>query len=317
MAARLVTVFGGSGFLGRYVVRRLAARGDRVRVAVRRPNVAIFLKPLGDVGQVEPLAANLRDPASVKRAVAGADAVVNLVGLLSQFGKQKFASLHVEGARAVAEAAAAEGVKTLVHVSAIGADTEAASEYARTKGEGEAAVLEAFPKATILRPSVLIGPEDDFFNRFAWMSKISMVLPIVGGKTRFQPVHVDDVAAAVLIALEGGRKKEGKVFELGGPRIYTFRELMDVMMRETGVKRLVFDMPGWLARIPAALIGWLPNAPLTLDQIKLLDRDNVVAKKAKTFAALGLTPKPIEVVLPLYLTRYRAKGQFSKHRPAA
>ncbi len=309
MAQRLITVFGGSGFLGRYVVRRLAGRGDRVRVAVRRPNLGLFLKPMGDVGQIELRAANLLHIESIESSVVGADAVVNLVGVLSEHRRQRFGAIHAEGARRIAEASADAGVRTLTHVSAIGADPEAASKYARSKGEGELAVKDAFPAATIFRPSLLIGPEDDFFNRFARLSKLSPALPIVGGKTRFQPVCVDDVAAAVVQAVDGGKNAEGKIFELGGPEVWTLRQLLEIMMSYTGVKRPIIDLPPWLAAIPAALTGWLPKPPITLDQIRMLRRDNVVGEGAAGFEKLGLTPSPIQVVLPTYLARYRAKGR--------
>ncbi|MCH8201588.1 MAG: complex I NDUFA9 subunit family protein [Proteobacteria bacterium] len=309
MAQRLITVFGGSGFLGRYVVRRLAERGDRVRVAVRRPNLGLFLKPMGDVGQIELRAANVLYTESIENAVAGADAVVNLVGVLSEFRRQRFGAIHAAGARRIAEASADAGARTLTHVSAIGADPQAASKYARSKGEGELAVKDAFPAATIFRPSLLIGPEDDFFNRFARLSKLSPALPIVGGKTRFQPVCVDDVAAAIVQAVDGGKNVAGKTFELGGPEIWTLRQLLEIMMSYTGVKRPIIDLPPVLAAIPAALTGWLPNPPITLDQIRMLRRDNVVGEGAAGFEKLGLTPSPIQVVLPTYLARYHAKGR--------
>jgi NADH dehydrogenase len=317
MAQRLVTVFGGSGFLGRYVVRRLAWRGDRVRVAVRRPNLGLFLKPMGDVGQIELRGANLLHPESIEGAVAGADAVVNLVGVLSEFRRQRFGAIHEEGAKRVAEAAAGAGVSSLTHISAIGADPEAGAKYSRSKGEGELAVRKAFPAATILRPSLLIGPEDDFFNRFARLSKLSLVLPIVGGKTRFQPVCVDDVAAAVVQSVDGGKILAGKVFELGGPEVWTLRQLMEIMMSYTNVQRPILDIPPFLAAIPAVLAGWLPNPPITRDQIRMLRRDNVVGEGALGFEDLGLTPSPIQVVLPSYLARYRPKGRLAKSHNGA
>ena len=249
MAQRLITVFGGSGFLGRYVVRRLAERGDRVRVAVRRPNLALFLKPMGDVGQIELRAANLLRRESIENAVAGADAVVNLVGVLSEYRRQRFEAIHQQGARRIAEASVAAGAGTLTHISAIGAAPDAAAKYARSKAGGEAAVCEAFPSAAILRPGLLIGPEDDFFNRFARLSKRSPVLPIVGGETRFQPVCVDDMAAAVVQAIDGGKNVAGRIFELGGPEIWTLRQLMEIMMRHTGVQRPIIDLPPFLAAI--------------------------------------------------------------------
>ena len=272
---------------------------------------------MGDVGQIELRAANLRRSDSVESAVAGADAVINLVGVLSEYRRQKFAALHAEGAGRIAEASAKAGAITLVHVSAIGAAVEAKSNYAASKGQGEVAVRAAFPDATIIRPSLLIGPEDDFFNRFARLSKLSIVLPLVGGSTRFQPVCVDDVAAAVVQAVDGGNKVAGRTFELGGPEVWTLRQLMEMMMDHTGVKRPILDLPPFLAVIPAILTGWLPNPPITLDQIRMLRVDNVVATGSAGFADLGLTPSPIQVVLPTYLTRYRPKGRLSESRPGA
>ncbi len=312
---RLVTIYGGSGFLGRHVVRALAKRGWRVRVAVRRPDLAAYLNPLGGVGQIHAVQANLRFPDSVTAAADGADAVVNLVGILYQRGRQKFSAIQAEGAATVARAAAGAGAK-LVHVSAIGADPDSASAYARTKAEGEAAVLSAAPNAVVLRPSILFGPEDDFFNRFAAMARISPALPLIGGgHTRFQPAFVGDVAVAVAVALEGGAKG-GAVYELGGPEVKTFRELMQLVLRETGRKRLLVPIPFALARTQAFFLEFLPTPLLTRDQVRLLERDNVVsdeaAREGRTLTGLGITPTALSAVLPSYLWRFRKAGQFSK-----
>ena len=310
---RLVTVFGGSGFVGRYVVQRLAERGDRVRVAVRRPNEALFLKPLGDVGQVQTMQANLRDAASVANAVAGADAVMNAVGILFESGKQKFSAIQAEGAGTVAAAAKAAGVRTVVHVSAIGADANGRAKYAASKGRGEALVTEAFPEATILRPSIVFGPEDDFFNRFAAMARLFPVMPLIAGETRFQPVYVGDVADAAVLALDGGPGVAGRTFELGGPKTYSFRELLELVMVETQHQRPLFPVPRFMAAIQAFFLQALPNPPLTPDQLKLLENDNIVSDDARSFAELGIRPTPVEAIVPAYLWRFRPKGQFSEN----
>lgn len=313
MTQRLVTVFGGSGFLGRYVVQKLAQDGHRVRVAVRNPNEALFLKPLGEVGQVQTVQANIRNEASVRRAVDGADCVVNLVGILFQSGKQKFNAVQAVGAACIATAAADAGVKSLVHLSAIGADENARSKYARSKGAGEEAVRAAFPGAVVLRPSVMFGNEDNFFNRFAMLSKISWVLPLIGGNTRFQPVFVEDVAAAVVAALNGGDHITGQIFELGGPKVYTFRQMMELMMEVTTVKRLLIPVPFWLARMQAFFLQMLPNPLLTVDQVRLLENDTIVGEGARGLSDLGITPTPAEIVLPTYLARFRPLGQFAEN----
>ncbi|MFS8036396.1 complex I NDUFA9 subunit family protein [Xanthobacter sp. AM11] len=311
----LVTVFGGSGFVGRHVVRALAMRGYRVRVAVRRPELAGFLQPLGFVGQIQLSQANVRYPDSVVRAVDGAEAVVNLVGVLAESGRQGFDAVHVFGARTIAAAAAAEGAP-LVHLSAIGADVKAAAAYARSKGEGEAAVRAAVPDAVIFRPSIVFGPEDDFFNRFAAMARLSPVLPLIGGgATRFEPVFVGDVAAAVLKAVDG-KARAGTTYELGGPEVRTFRELMELMLREICAHRLLVDLPFGLADLMARLTQWAPGAPLTRDQVAMLRTDNVVSDAAKaerrTLAGLDLTPSSLSAVLPTYLWRFRKAGQFTR-----
>jgi NADH dehydrogenase len=315
MRGELVTVFGGSGFIGRYVVRRLAREGWQVRVAVRRPDEALFCKTAGHVGQVVPVAANLRDPASVRAAVAGAAAVVNLVGILFQAGPQRFDTVQAKGAANVANAAAAAGVRALAHVSAIGADAQSAAGYARSKAAGEAAVLKAFPGATILRPSIVFGPEDDFFNRFAKMALASPMLPLVGGgTTRFQPVYVLDVAEAVARAVEQPQAHAGKTYELGGPRIYSFRELLQLMLAEIGRKRWLCTLPFALASLQGAIFQSIPfiKPPITADQVKLLKRDNVVGPQAAGFKELGITPSALEPILPTYLDRYRPQGFYSK-----
>lgn len=312
MAERVVTIFGGSGFIGRHVVPRLAKRDWLIRVAVRRPSRANFLKPLGDVAQVTPIRAVLQDEMSVADAVAGADAVINLVGILYERGAQSFTAVHVQGARTVAEAAAAAGVKSLVQISAIGADHQAEADYARSKGAGEAAVKTAFPGASIIRPSIVFGPEDGFFNRFAVMARLSPVLPLIGGGgTRFQPVYVGDVADAVVKCVEDPACR-GETYELGGPAVYTFKELMELMLHEIRRRRLLVPLPFALARMQAALLELLPVPPLTRDQVALLRRDNVVSEGARTLADLGITPSAAELIIPTYLDRYRPGGRFNE-----
>lgn len=317
MSAPIVTIFGGSGFIGRYVARRMAKAGWRVRVAVRRPNEAIFVRPYGEVGQVEPIQANIRDDASTARAIEGATAVVNCVGILVESGKQTFGAVQDEAAGRIARLAAEAGVERLVHISAIGADAESDSDYARTKAAGEAAVLAAFPSAMILRPSVVFGPEDEFFNRFAAMTRMSPAIPMVGADTRFQPVYVDDVAAAAAKGALGAAP--GGIYELGGPKAYAFRELMQFMLAEIRRRRLLIALPFFAARIMAwaldlagAVTGifGLPNSLLTQDQVRLLSRDNVVSDGAKGFADLGLSPASVESVAGEYLYAYRPYGQY-------
>jgi NADH dehydrogenase len=277
MSRRLVTVFGGSGFIGRYVVERLAARGDLVRVAVRRPNEALFLKPLGELGQVQLMAANLKHDGSVRRAVAGADVVINLVGILYNTGGQTFTALQADGAGNLARRAAEAGAAHFVQMSALGAALASDSEYARTKAAGEEAVLSAFPAATVLRPSVVFGAEDGFFNRFAKLIKLLPVLPVPGAETRFQPVFVDDVAAVVVKASLGGKVAEGRTFELGGPQQLSLRALLALLMAHMGVKKPIINVPWSLAMLEATFLGLLPNPPLTRDQVKLLMQDNIVS----------------------------------------
>jgi len=321
--SKLVTIFGGSGFVGRYIARRMAKEGWRVRVACRRPNEALFVKPYGTPGQVEPVACNIRDDASVRAVTRGADAVVNCVGTFARMGKNNFDAVQVDGAARIARIAAEEGVGQMVQISAIGADAGADSQYSRTKGEGEAAVLAAFPAAVILRPSVIFGTEDNFFNRFAAMSRLGPVLPIVGADTRFQPVHVDDVAqAAVKAAL--GQAAPG-VYELGGPDVDTFRGLMKRMLPMIRRRRLVIGMPFLAAKVmafgfdavEAVTMGLIENKMLTRDQVKTLRHDNVVAPGAKGLADLGITPVPMDSVLPEYLWCYRPSGQYAAIKESA
>ncbi len=310
MQRPLATVFGGSGFIGRYIVRALAAEGWRVRVAVRRPHTAYFLRALGEVGQVEPFQANIRDPKSIERAVAGATAVINLVGVLYESGSQTFANLQAEGAGRVAGTAAKAGASHFIQMSAIGADADSESAYASSKAEGENAVKAAFPAATILRPSIVFGPEDDFFNRFATLARFSPVLPLIsGGLTKFQPVYVGDVAKAVVAALKSP-VAAGRTFELGGPTIYSFKGLMELMMSVTGGHSILVPVPRPLALLKAYFLQLLPKPLLTVDQVRLLDHDNVVNQAAADLAALDIIATPAEAILPLYLARFRKHGEF-------
>ncbi len=320
--SRLVTIYGGSGFVGRYIARRLAKDGWRIRVAVRDVNRAIFVKPYGVVGQVEPVFCNIRDDASVRAVMQGADAVVNCIGVLDEVGRNTFEATQAEGAERVARIAADEGVAHMVHLSAIGASEASESDYARTKAAGEAGVLAHMPAAMILRPSIVFGPEDQFFNRFAAMTRLGPLLPIVGAETRFQPVYVDDVAAAAVLGVDG--TAPGGVYELGGPDVDTFRELMEEMLRIIRRRRLIINVPFWAARMMAAgfsvlrfLTAGLVRGPLTADQVRNLAADNVVSDGAKTFADLGLTPRSMEAILPDYLWRFRPSGQYSDIKASA
>jgi len=324
----LVTVFGGSGFLGRYAIRALASDGWRIRAATRRPDLAGHLQPMGAVGQIHAVQANLRYPDSVRRAVEGADAVVNLVGILAECrfclarsARQTFQAVHVAGARAAASAAREAGAKTFVHVSAIGADRKYWAKYARTKAAGEAAVLAAFPSAVILRPSLVFGPEDQLFNRFAAMARRSPLLPLIGGgKTKFQPVYVGDVAAAIAAACSG-KGKPRAIYELGGPDIVTFRQLLDEVQRWSGRSRRYLPVPFWLAQIGAFLTLPLPHGlrPLTVDQVRMLMRSNVVGetavKEGRTLQGLGIeSPHAMATIVPPYLERFQPHGQFAHYR---
>ncbi len=321
MTDRLAVVFGGSGFLGRNVVRELARRGWRIRAAVRRPHHAQFLRPMGAVGQVQLFQANVRNRPSVERAVEGADAVINLVGILHQDGAQSFARVQAQGAVSIAVAAAKHGVTKLVHVSAIGADPESDSLYARTKGEAERAVRETVPSATILRPSVVFGPEDKFYNKFGAlfaMSPAFIPLPLLfgGGGSKFQPVYVDDVADAVCAALDRPAAA-GRTYELGGPRVYTFHDMLKFVEQETGRNRILLPVPFAVAPLiglAGEALGALPffAPPVTRDQITLMKRDNIVSDGAEGLAALGVTPKTVESIVPSYMVQYRRYGQFSE-----
>ena len=315
----LVTVFGGSGFLGRHVVRALLKRGWRVRAAVRRPDLAGHLQPLGMVGWVQPVQANLRYRWSVDRAVDGADAVVNLVAVLAPSGRQTFDTVHAFGARAVAEAARGIGLDAITHVSAIGADPDSESDYARTKAEGEAAVRETLPQSVVMRPSIIFGPEDHFFNRFAGMARMSPALPLIGGgKTRFQPVFVGDVAAAIADSVEG-RARPAATYELGGPEVVSFRECMELMLREIDRKRLLVPLPWGVASLIGSIAQHLPGKILTPDQVRQLRHDNVVSEAAiaenRTIQAFGVKPTSLAAILPTYLSRFRARGEY-ENRPA-
>lgn len=321
--SKLVTIIGGSGFVGRYIARRLAKEGWRVRVAVRRPNEALFVRPYGVPGQVEPVACNIRDDASVRAVIRGADAVVNCVGVLNGVGANTFDAVQADGAGRVARIAAEMGVGRLVQISAIGADAQSDSAYARTKGEGEAAVLAAFPSAVILRPSIIFGTEDQFFNRFAAMTRMGPILPVVGANTRFQPVYVDDVAHAAVKAVDG--EVAPGVYELGGPEVDTFRGLMGRMLKVIQRRRAVVNMPFFVARImgfgfdmvQAVTLGLIENKMITRDQVRNLARDNVVSPTARGFADFGITPTAMEGVLPEYLWRYRPSGQYAAIKDSA
>ena len=312
----IVTIFGGSGFVGRYIAHRMARAGWRVRVAVRRPNEAMYVKPYGDVGQVEPMLCNVRDEASTRRAIEGADAVVNCVGILQETKFQSFEDVHVDAAGLIARLSAEAGVSKLVHISALGADARAESAYSETKAEGDALVLQAMPDAVILRPSVVFGTEDRFFNRMAEFSRLSPVLPLFGADTKFQPVYVNDIALAVEAAIIGD--VAGGIYELGGPEVVSLHDLAKDAMKVAGRRRILLDVPFWFARMKAwgfewieKLTGGLVPAMLTRDQLKMLEVDNIVNEGAAGFSELGIEPTAMESVLDSYLYHYRAYGQFS------
>jgi len=310
----LVTVYGGSGFLGRHLIRALARQNYRIRVAVRRPDLAFHLQPLGRVGQISPVQVNLRNAASVEAAAQGADVVVNLVGILFQRGRQRFDAVHTEGAANVARAAKAQGAR-MVHVSAIGADENSTSAYARSKAAAERLVRENVPETIVMRPSIMFGPEDNFFNLFASVARMSPVLPLIGGgHTRFQPVFVGDVAQAVARAVDG-EARAGTTYELGGPEIRTFREILEYILKTTERRRLLVPLPFIVAKLQASLMQFMPTPLLTPDQVELLRTDNVVSQEAitqqRTLQGLGIaTPEPIEAIVPSYLWRFRKTGQF-------
>lgn len=315
----LVTVFGGTGFVGRHTVRALAKAGWRVRVACRRPHLAPELRVMGDVGQIELIQANVRVPSSIDRALEGAEAAVYLVGTLWEHGPQKFEALHLDGPRAVAKAAAAAGIDKFVMISAIGADANSTAKYARTKAAGEAAVREAIPSATIVRPSVVFGQEDSFFNKFGAMAGLAPALPLIGGgATRFQPVFAGDVGKAVA-AILATPKAAGQTYELGGPGVYTFKALMEIVCKETQRKRVLAPIPFGIAKLLGLggdIVSVLPFAPpITTDQVEMLKTDNVADHGLPGLAELGVTPTPLEGVIPTYLWRFRKGGQFAQ--PAA
>jgi uncharacterized protein YbjT (DUF2867 family) len=316
---KLVTIYGGSGFVGRHVVRVLARRGYRIRIAVRRPDLAYHLQPLGNVGQIRAVQTNLRYRWSVARAAEGAEVVINLVAILRESGAQKFAAVNQRGSQYVAEAAAAAGAR-LIHVSAIGADPESPSIYASTKGEAERQALRNCKDAIIFRPSIVFGPEDEFFNRFAAMARISPFLPLIGGgQTRFQPVFVGDVAEAIARAVDG-ELKEGRIYELGGPEIFTFRQCMEIVTEAANRPRFLVSVPWFLARGLARAFGWLPFFPITADQVRQLERDNVVSEQAqrqgRTLEGIGIKARTVDSIVPGYLVRFRPHGQFTRRGAA-
>lgn len=320
--SKLVTIYGGSGFVGRYIARRMAKAGWRVRVAVRRPNEAIFVKPYGVVGQVEPVLCNIRDDASVAETMRGADAVVNCVGILAPNGKNTFESVQSDGAARIARIAEQQGVAQMVHISAIGANPDSESDYARSKAAGEVAILEHMPSAVILRPSIIFGSEDQFFNRFASMTRFSPVLPVVGADTKFQPVFVDDVAKAAEMALTSGVAPG--IYELGGPEVCNFRTLMGMMLKVIRRRRAIVNIPFFVANIMGfafdmankVTLGLLP-AQITRDQVRNLRNDNVVSPDAKGFEELGIEPTALESILPDYLWRFRPSGQYAAIKESA
>jgi len=317
---KIVTVFGGSGFVGRHIIRALARRGWRVRAAVRRPDLAGHLQPLGGPGQVLPIQANLRYDWSVERAVEGADAVINLVGILYESRKQSFTAVHEDGARAVAEATKAAGISSLTHMSALGSDPQSSSDYARSKAAGERAVREVMPEATIVRPSIVFGPEDMFFNQFAWLARMLPVLPLISwGTTKFQPVYVGDVAAAFGKVLDG-EVPAGVTYELGGPQVKTYKQCLEQIVEVVGRKRLLLPWPAPLAKFDAWFLQMLPKPLLTIDQVRLLETDIIVSDAAiaeqRTLDGMDISATTLAAVLPTYLYRFREHGQFQSHRPA-
>ena len=320
---RIATVFGGSGFLGRYITRRLAKEGWSVRVAVRRPNEALFVRTYGAVGQVEPILANIRDEGSTYSAIKGAELVVNSVGILTETRKQKFQAVQAKAAERIARLSAELKVKRLIHISAIGADASSQSLYAQSKAQGEASVREHFEHAVILRPSIIFGVEDQFFNRFAAMARISPALPLIGAETKFQPVYVDDVAKAVLRVAKG--EASSPLYELGGPEVKNFAELMEQMLNIIRRKRLILPLPnaigyalaGGFSLLDTLSFGLFPNNMLTFDQIKQLGNDNTTSKTTPGFKELDITPTALDAILPHYLYMYRAQGQYTEMTDAA
>ncbi len=309
MSGELVTIFGGSGFIGKTLVEHLAKAGYRVRVAVRRPNNALFLKPLGELGQVQLAQANVRNRASVEAAVKGADIVINLVSVLYESGSQTFEKLHVGAAGLIAEVSKASGVKKLIQISSIGADEESASKYARTKARGEKLVKENFPEATIMRLSVVFGPDDSFFNKFGAMAKSFIALPVVCGESKMQPVYVGDVADAILNVMTND-SAAGKLYEIGGPKVYTFKELLEFVNKVTEQNVQLISIPRPLAYFQAFFLGMLPNPIVTIDQLRLLEKDNIPTGEQPGLNELGVEATPVEAVVPNYLIHFRPAGQF-------
>ncbi|MCF8474988.1 MAG: complex I NDUFA9 subunit family protein [Emcibacter sp.] len=311
MAQQLVTIFGGAGFVGTTLVEHLARTGVRIRVAVRKPNSSMHVKPLGDVGQIQVVQANLRDETSVRSAIRGSDAVINLVGILYETGAQKFKAVHEMGAETIARISQEFGVKSLVHMSAIGADESSPALYGKSKAAGEAAVKKAFTKATIIRPSVIFGNHDQLFNRFAQAASSLSVMPVFSGDTKFQPVYVGDVADAIIKILSDTTLQD-KTYELGGAEIYSLREMMQLAAKEAMRKVCFVDVPKSIAPYFVFFLGLLPNPPITLDQLKMLATDNVVGKKALDLSKLSVSPTSLRAILPLYMHHYRPKGQFAE-----
>lgn len=312
--AKIITIFGGSGFVGRHVVRALAKRGYKIKVAVRRPDLTIHLQTMGDLGQIKAIQANVRYYNSVQSAVRGSDIVINLTGTFSTSGKNTCDAVHDFGARAIAQAAK-EVKARLIHMSSLSADIDSDAKYSSSKAAGEAAVFKADKSAIILRPSIIFGKEDAFFNRFASMATISPFIPLIGGSTLFQPVYVGDVAKAVVKAADG-ELKSGRVYELGGSHVASFRECMETMLKIIDRKRTLIPLPWFVANTIATLTGWLPGAPITSDQVKVLQSDNVVSQEAikqkRTLEGMGIKPRKMESVLPTYLVRFRPQGQFTR-----
>ena len=314
MRQNRVAILGGAGFIGRYIVKRLAERGDVVAVGGRDAASARYLRLKGEVGQVGLFNLSIDDESLLPAFVAGNDAVINLVGILHESGRQRFETLHHVGPARLARLAREAGVERFVHISALGADPRSPSIYARTKAAGEGAVRDAFPTATILRPSVVFGPEDQFFNRLATMAMISPVIPLIGGgETRFQPVYVGDVAEAAVRVIDDSTTA-GRTYELGGPKVYTMRELTELLLAEIHRKRLLVNLPFGLAGLQARLLSLLPEPPLTPDQVEMLKRDNVVGAGALTLEALGITPTAVEAILPTYIDRFRKGGWYARDR---
>ena len=311
---RTAVVFGGSGFVGRYVVQRMARRGWRVRVPTRDPERATFLRTMGAVGQVAPIFGNIRDEATTRAAVEGADYIVNLVGIMYERGRNTFGAAQYEGAKRLAKICLDMESPRFIQISAIGADLKSQAHYARSKAGAERAARDHYQETTILRPSVVFGPEDEFFNRFAQMARVSPVMPLIGGgQTRFQPVYVGDVADAIMACLDQP-ETVGETYELGGPRVYTFRQLLELMLEECHRKRRFMTIPWGLAKLQGTFLEWLPKPPLTVDQVEMLKRDNVVSGKEKTLSDLGIEATALEMILPSYMDVYRPGGRFADKR---